>query len=85
VASGQLAGSRDQAIAELEDLRHMYAHNFAGHADPLYFGRPRHVLAAGVTKQLSSGMFFDGSNVSMTASHLRFYAEHCRDILSSFR
>jgi hypothetical protein len=36
-----------QTFAELEDLRHLYAHNYAGIADEEYLDRPRHVLKRG--------------------------------------
>jgi hypothetical protein len=41
----KLQGAERQAFAELEDLRHLYAHNYAGVADEKYFDRrSRHVL-----------------------------------------
>jgi phosphate/sulfate permease len=34
------------SLGELEDLRQLYAHNYAGEADDVYFERRRHVLAS---------------------------------------
>jgi hypothetical protein len=48
------------SFAEIEDIRHLYAHNFAGHADEQYFSRPRHVLARGTQTELASGAEFNG-------------------------
>jgi hypothetical protein len=48
----------NDGLKELEDLRHLYAHNYAGEADDEYFSRPRHVLALGVPMQLTSGAEF---------------------------
>ena len=45
-------GKDRQSLAELEDLRHLYAHNYAGEADDEYFRKTRHVLtgaAVGLT------------------------------------
>jgi hypothetical protein len=56
----KLQGAERQAFAELEDLRHLYAHNYAGVADEKYFDRSRHVLKPGVCTQLSCGAIFDG-------------------------
>jgi hypothetical protein len=57
-------GAEDQAFAELEDLRHLYAHNYAGEADEEYLKRCRHVLKPGVRVQLSCGAVFDGRQLS---------------------
>jgi hypothetical protein len=57
----KLQGAECQAFAELEDLRHLYAHNYAGEADDEYFKRRRHIiLKRGVRVQLSCGAIFDG-------------------------
>jgi hypothetical protein len=58
------------SLAELEDLRHLYAHNYAGEADDEYFQtkpgreRKRHILKRGVSVKLSCGAIFDGSRLS---------------------
>jgi hypothetical protein len=53
-------GNEGQSLRELEDLRHLYAQNYAGGADDEYFKRPRHVLHCGVTTQLTCDAVFDG-------------------------
>ena len=52
-----------QTFAELEDLRHLYAHNYAGEVDEEYFNRSRHVLKRGDPVQLSCGALFDGGRL----------------------
>jgi len=57
----KLQGAERQAFAELEDLRHLYAHNYAGVADEKYFDRrSRHVLKPGARMELICGAIFDG-------------------------
>jgi len=73
-ATGKLSAPQALALAELEDMRHLFAHNYAGQADAIYFGRSRHVLSSGVPLKLSSGATFDGTNLSLSAMHLRYYA-----------
>src|SRR5262245_56575194 len=58
--AAKLSDTDNQTFAELEDLRHLYAHNYAGVADEEYFNRPRHVLKRGDPVQLSCGALFDG-------------------------
>jgi hypothetical protein len=63
---------------ELDDLRHLYAHNFAGVAEASYFARRHtkkqtpHALQQGVAVGLDSGAYFDGTRVAVTGEHLRF-------------
>jgi hypothetical protein len=52
--------SHKRSFEELEDLRHLYAHNYAGNADDEYLKRKRHVLQKGVRERLSCGAIFDG-------------------------
>jgi len=52
--------NQERSFAELEDLRHLYAHNYAGKADDKYFKHHRHVLRKGVRERLSCGAIFDG-------------------------
>ena len=78
-----------QRLAELEDLRHLYAHNYAGEADPEYFAtskttRTRHVLARGERVLLTSGVEFDGERVKLELPHLRAYAQSARIVLQRF-
>ena len=71
-----------RALEELEDLRNLFAHNYAGRADAAYFkARQRHVLASGVSVSLSSGAFFDGECISLHPAHLRHYADQSRGII----
>ena len=82
-------GNEGPSLAELEDLRHLYAHNYAGEADDEYFGpqadpRRRHVLARGVPSQLTSGGQFDGRRVQLDLPHLRAYAQSVRGLLQRF-
>jgi hypothetical protein len=56
-------GAERRTFAELEDLRHLYAHNYGGVADEKYFKwrrQRRHVLKGGVRVELSCGAIFDG-------------------------
>ena len=36
-ATGKLSVPQELALAELEDIRHLFAHNYAGQADAIYF------------------------------------------------
>jgi len=65
--TSKFKGTDGQSFAELEDLRHLYAHNYAGAADDEFFKRPRrrHVLKRGVCVQLSCGAIFDGWRLSL--------------------
>jgi Pentapeptide repeats (8 copies)/TIR domain len=73
-------------LKELEDLRHLYAHNYAGEADDEYFSpsRPRHVLQRGVPVKLTCGAEFDGRRPSLNLHHLRAYALTVKGILERF-
>jgi hypothetical protein len=69
----------ERALKELEDVRHLFAHNHAGRADTVYFKKKkRHVLDSGVSVSLSSAALFDGANISLTAAHLRYDANQWR-------
>lgn len=81
--------TESSSLAELEDLRHLYAHNYAGEADTEYFGTPmaprrRHILARGVPSQLTAGGHFDGERVQLDLPHLRAYAQSVRGVLQRF-
>ena len=78
-------GTEREALAELEDLRHLYAHNYAGHADTEYARRPRHVLVRGVPTRLSVGARFDGEGIQLDLPQLKAYAEVARALLERFR
>lgn len=71
-------------LAELEDLRHLYAHNYAGDADDEYLARPRHVLRGGAIVKLTCGAQFDGRRIRLTLSGLRAYVNNVRDVLTRF-
>jgi hypothetical protein len=77
-------GKEGEYLKELEDLRHLYAHNYAGDADEEYFRRPRHVLRSPVPKQLSCGAQFDGRKALIELAHLRRYASTVQNVLERF-
>lgn len=81
--TGKLNQAHRPLLQEVEDLRHLYAHNFAGQADALYFGMARHVLHAGQSSTLSSGAVFDGARVTLSVAHLRHYAVCSRAVVAS--
>lgn len=74
---------KDRGLAELEDMRHLYAHNFGGLADEEYFASAtRYVLVpSGYT--LASGTRFDGTMLVLTLDDLRFYIAETRRILTT--
>jgi hypothetical protein len=81
-STSKLNVADERALKELEDVRHLFAHNYAGRADTVYFKKKkRHVLDSGVSVSLSSGALFDGANISLTAAHLRYYANQSREII----
>ena len=81
----KLDASGSKVVGELEDLRHLFAHNFAGHADAQYFSKKgRHVLISGTSYPLSSGALFDGTNIQLGAPQLRYYAKESAQILKRF-
>jgi hypothetical protein len=81
-------GNEALGLAELEDLRHLFAHNYGGEADDEYFGtntpRRRHVLARGTSLRLTCGAQFDGRRVQLDLPHLRAYARTVRCVLQRF-
>lgn len=68
------------SLEELEDLRHLYAHNYAGEADDEYFARKRHVLNRGAIT-LTCGAQFASGRVYLDLQHLRMYAKIVQSIL----
>jgi hypothetical protein len=83
--NGHLQNDEERAsFAEIEDIRHLYAHNFAGHADKLYFCRRRHVLALGKPTALISGGQFNGERLQLDLPHLRFYSQAAQKVLNRF-
>jgi hypothetical protein len=77
-------GQRLKELDELEDLRHLYAHNYAGDADDQYFHRTRHVLQRGVNTRLTCGAAFDGHRLRLDLTHLRMYSCTVRSVLERF-
>jgi hypothetical protein len=79
-------GKDRQSLEELEDLRHLYAHNYAGEADDEYFNprHHRHVLESGVPVQLTCGATFDGCRPWLDLPHLREYSRTVRRMLGHF-
>jgi hypothetical protein len=83
--NGHLVSPLPVVLDELDDLQHLYAHNFAGEADATYLNfRTRHVLRPGAVIMLSCGYEFNGSRVSLEVDHLRHYADHCRTLIQKF-
>jgi hypothetical protein len=79
-------GNEGQVLGELEDLRHLYAHNYAGEADDAYFDhKQRHVLERGVSATLTCGALFDGRGVQLDLPHLRAYGRTVQSVLMRFR
>jgi hypothetical protein len=71
-----------RTLEEMDDLRNLFAHNYAGRADSTYFtAKKRHVLAQGVGVSLSSGARFDGESISLGPAHLRHYADRVLEII----
>jgi len=83
--ASNIQGNEGQSLKELEDLRHLYAHNYAGEADDEYFKiRTRHALQRGVTTQLTCGATFDGRRPWLDLPHLRMYACTVQSVLERF-
>ena len=83
-AAPYIQGNEGHTLEELEDVRHLYAHNFAGEADDEYFGRKRHVLKSGVPVKLSCGAQFDGRRLQLDLPHLRMYSRTVQSVLQRF-
>ena len=76
-----IQGNDGKSLEELEDLRHLYAHNYAGEADNKYFDYSRHVLKRDVPAQLTCGAQFDGRRLHLNLSHLRMYSRTVQSVL----
>jgi len=70
------------SLGELEDLRQLYAHNYAGEADDVYFERRRHVLAPSRI-ELTCGAEFNGRQARLDLSYLRAYCGIARRVLEA--
>jgi hypothetical protein len=79
-----IKGNEGPAFAELDDFRHLYAHNFAGEVSAEYFKKKRHVLAAGTVVQLTCGAQFNGQRLQLDLPHLRFYSRTIQNVLKQF-
>jgi hypothetical protein len=78
------ASNEGQILKELDDLRHLYAHNYAGEADAEYFARKRHVFKSSNITQLTCGAVFDGHRTHLDLTHLRAYSNTVRSVLEHF-
>jgi hypothetical protein len=78
-------GNEEQILNELDDIRHLYAHNYAGEADNEYFNFriPRRVLKPGPPTRLTCDAQFDGHRLSLDL-RLRYYAETVQTVLKRF-
>jgi hypothetical protein len=74
-------GNEGKSLQELEDLRHLYAHNYVGNADEKYFERKRHVLQSGVETKLTCDTSFNGRQASLNLTHLRMYSQTAKAVL----
>jgi hypothetical protein len=85
--ASNIQGNENVILGELEDLRHLYAHNFAGEADEVYFDprQKRHLLARGSPVALTCGAQFDGQRVQLNLSHLRMYLGTVQSLLERFQ
>jgi hypothetical protein len=74
----------NDGLKELDDIRHLHAHNYAGEADAEYFSRSRHFLKPNGPVKLTCGATFDGSRLNLDLSHLRNYARIVKRVLEHF-
>jgi hypothetical protein len=81
-----IAGApNNDGLNELDDIRHLYAHNYAGEADEEYFSHTgRHVLKSCGSVQLTCGATFDGNQLNLNLTHLRNYARLVKRVLEHF-
>jgi hypothetical protein len=83
LANHQMASSIPlHALEELEDLRHLFAHNFAGQADAGFMGRKRHVLAGQQPIALSCGQSFSGQSLMLEPAALKYYSARVAETLA---
>jgi hypothetical protein len=78
------ASNEGQSLKELDDLRHLYAHNYAREADAIYFRYSRHIFQPKTTAPLSCGAVFNGYQANLDLTHLRAYSETVRRVLEHF-
>ena len=77
-------GNEEIILGELDDFRHLYAHNCAGRTDATYFTKKRHVLAEGATAQLTCGAQFNGEQLHLQIPQLKYYASAAQSLLERF-
>ena len=88
---GRLVGHHQAALLplrvleELEDLRHLFAHNFSGLVDADYTARKRHVLGQAQPVPLSCGVSFTGLWLVLDAAALKHYASRVSETLASLQ
>jgi hypothetical protein len=74
------------ASKEIEDIRHLYAHNFGGLVDDRYLtSRRRYVLISRRPLVLSSGATYDGRHLRIDATHFLWYVAQSRAIVEQVR
>ena len=86
-----------KAVRELDDMRNLYAHNFGGLADDVYFARQRNVFKRGESYRLSSDTgssltasppgtpsSFGSQRLTLTLDDLQFYIKKVHAILRIF-
>jgi hypothetical protein len=78
-----IPGAVAQALDELDDLRNLFAHNFAGDVDAEYLSTPRHILRPNAPIILSSGAHFSGTHVDLKVQHLRYYCACARKVFEN--
>jgi hypothetical protein len=78
-----IAAAELDIIAELEDIRHLYAHSFAGRVDAEYSNpkRYRHFLRLDVPRLMTCGVQFNGQQLLLNMSCLKFYSEAAQEVL----
>jgi hypothetical protein len=78
--------ARKHVLDKLDDLRNLFAHNFAGIADDFYLKRTRPRLNKNKPCDLTCGLHFSGApgeRVMLTLAHFRHYIATARDILAN--
>jgi hypothetical protein len=83
----EVTPSHIQILEELDDLRSLFAHNFAGIADKKFLmDSRRRCLVLGKRYQLTSGYKFggaEGEHIRLNISDLKHYVSKGREILAS--
>jgi hypothetical protein len=86
--AGHVQGDERRSIEELEDLRNLYAHNYAGETDDEYFNfgrKRRHVLIRNTLVKLTCGAQFNGQRVHLDLPHLQMYSRTVQSLLERFQ